>query len=71
MQTQEQRDAFEALIASLPKTWQQILRLRYELDFTFREIAAVGPWPLGSVKAWHHRSLHVLRSGPASARRSA
>ena len=50
----------EKIMMTLPKNYQELLRLRYWSAFSFKEIAAVMDVKEGTAKVWHHRALSAL-----------
>ncbi len=53
----------EKMMGTLPKNYQELLRLRYWSAFSFKEIAAVMDVKEGTAKVWHHRALRALNKG--------
>ena len=51
----------ERLVASLPGEQQEVVRLRYALDFRLEEIADALRIPLGTVKSRLHNALRSLK----------
>lgn len=52
----------EKVMSTLPRNYQELLRLRYWSSFSFREIAAVMDVKEGTAKVWHHRALNALNT---------
>jgi RNA polymerase sigma-70 factor (ECF subfamily) len=52
----------EKVIGTLPKNYQELLRLRYWSAFSFKEIAAVMDVKEGTAKVWHHRAVQALNA---------
>lgn len=59
----EQRRALEALVASLPPRYREIISLYYFEDLSYQEIAEMLGQPIGTVKAQVHRGIRLLRKG--------
>jgi RNA polymerase sigma-70 factor (ECF subfamily) len=57
----EMSERLRQAIARLPLEQRQVLLLRQDGDFTFREIAAMQGVPLGTALARMHRALKTLR----------
>lgn len=51
----------EAMLSKLPERERRLIRLRFLDGLTYQEIAKRESAPLGSVKAWIFRGLHLLR----------
>ena len=52
----------ERVIRGLPERYQELLRLRYWSQFSFKEIAAVMDVKEGTLKVWHHRAVRALQA---------
>lgn len=53
----------EKVIGNLPNHYQELLKLRYWSEFSFKEIAAVMGIKEGTAKVWHHRAINSLEVG--------
>ncbi len=59
--TLEEKKMVEGLLSQLPLLYREVLVLRYQDDFTFKEIGAILHKPLDTVKSQHRRALIVLK----------
>jgi RNA polymerase sigma-70 factor (ECF subfamily) len=59
----ERRRALEALVASLPPRYREVVNLYYFEDLSYLEIAEMLGQPVGTIKAQVHRGIHLLRKG--------
>lgn len=53
----------EKNISSLPKKYQELLKLRYWSALSFKEISILMDVKEGTAKVWHHRAIRTLRNG--------
>lgn len=51
----------EKVIDKLPEKYQELLKLRYWSQFSFKEIAVVMDVKEGTAKVWHHRAVKSLQ----------
>ncbi len=58
----EMAEAVDAALAKLPPAFQDVIRLRFAEDATYREIAATLGVPVGTVMSRLFRSMRLLRS---------
>ncbi len=59
----ERRRELEALVASLPPRYREVVSLYYFDDLSHQEIANMLNQPIGTVKAHVHRGIRMLRQG--------
>ncbi len=59
--TERDDEVFQA-VAALPEEQRTVVALRFYLDLSYREMAAVTGDPEGTVKSRLHRGMHRLRS---------
>ncbi len=57
----EEKKVLSEKVAKLSPVYQTVLVMRYNEEFTFREIGEILNKPIDTVKSWHRRALIELR----------